>query len=292
MAPWLMVLCGLLLLFIVLFAVFLYRSRRLLSVSRYEIASPKIPAGFDGYHIIQLSDLHGASFGKENETLLSRMEAEAPDLVLITGDIITRQGRELSVAARLVEALAARFPTYFAMGNHEESLPEEERQVLLRSFRESGAGVLLGEKAEITAPNGETLLLAGLRPPLNTYHQLSRDFVPLEEEPLRALLGEANGEFSILMAHNPNFFPQYAAAGFDLIFSGHIHGGMVRVPFIGGVFSPETVLFPKYDAGLYRTDGSAMLLSRGLGTGRVGFRLFNRPDLVSVTLKRCDQKGF
>jgi predicted MPP superfamily phosphohydrolase len=92
--------------------------------------------------------------------------------------------------------------------------------------------------------------------------------------------------FNILLAHNPNFFETYAKWGADLVLCGHIHGGMVRLPFIGGVFSPDTLFFPKYSKGTYNIENHKMVVSRGLGRGMRGFRFFNRPELGVIILEK------
>ena len=97
-------------------------------------------------------------------------------------------------------------------------------------------------------------------------------------------MGDAPQGYNILLAHNPNYFPVYARWGADLTFSGHIHGGMIRLPLVGGLLSPETLLFPKYDGGSYQIDDKTMILSRGLGRGSMGLRLFNPPEIVTVIL--------
>ena len=104
-------------------------------------------------------------------------------------------------------------------------------------------------------------------------------------------MGKAPEGYTILLAHNPNYFDVYADWGADLSLSGHIHGGMIRLPLIGGVLSPETLLFPKYDAGVFENGAAKMILSRGLGRGRMGIRLFNPPEVVSITLHSGEEGG-
>ena len=108
----------------------------------------------------------------------------------------------------------------------------------------------------------------------------------IKKETITKLLGTPNkDEYNILLMHTPTFFEAYEDWGADLILSGHIHGGLIRLPFVGGVFSPDRKLFPKYCYGKYELDNSTMIVSGGLSRGETGFRLFNRPEIVTITLK-------
>ena len=227
-------------LLILLFLILLAVSRNRLSVSRYEVSAEKLPPDFNDLKIVQVSDLHGMQFGKDNERLLGLIQKEEPDLIVITGDLVTKGRKEFPAAENLVRELARRFPTYFAPGNHEEKLPEADLAELLDSFRRSGAHVLMNESVLLISSPLGNLRLTGLRLPLTSYHRLSRSFVSPEPDDFSSLCSAGSHEFSILLAHNPNFFPQYQAAGFDLIFSGHVHGGMVRLPPSRAVFQPMT----------------------------------------------------
>lgn len=137
---------------------------------------------------------------------------------------------------------------------------------------------------QLTAPNGDTVNLIGLWYKLDYYHRFTGHYRPVTQETLYTILGDAPQGYNILLAHNPNYFPVYARWGADLTFSGHIHGGMIRLPLVGGLLSPETLLFPKYDGGSYQIEDKTMILSRGLGRGSMGLRLFNPPEIVTVIL--------
>ena len=139
---------------------------------------------------------------------------------------------------------------------------------------------------QLTAENGDRINLTGLWYKLDYYHKYASHYRPVTEETMYTILGEAPEGYNILLAHNPNYFPVYASWGADVTFCGHIHGGMIWLPLLGGILSPETILFPEYDGGSYQIEDKTMILSRGLGRGRMGIRLFNPPELVCVTLTR------
>lgn len=264
----------------------LWRSNFGIKTVRYNVADKMIPAGFEGYRIVQLSDLHSVSFGKENTRLLRAVRAEKPDIIVMTGDMVSRYDESFDVTLALCRTLAAEYPVYYIRGNHEQGLEPAQWEAYRTGLTECGVQILDNETTRLTAKNGDSINLTGLWYKLDYYHQYAGYYRPLSEETVKAILGEAQQGYNILLAHNPNYFPVYAAWGANLTFCGHIHGGMIRLPVLGGILSPETILFPKYDGGSYQIDDKTMILSRGLGRGRMGIRLFNPPELVTVTLTR------
>ena len=239
----------------------------------YTLHYPDLPEGFDGLRILQLSDLHGRAI--LNTQLLERAEEAEPDLILITGDLVDGEG-QLQHLEPMLRGLTELGPVYYVTGNHEWSLADTEGY--LRDLSALGIQVLRNSFVTLER-QGDRLLLAGLEDPI-AYAEMKTP------EALASEMAEAGGGFSLLLAHRPERFPDYAALGFRLVFSGHVHGGMLRLPFLGGVLAPGHVFFPKYDGGLFLEGSSCMVLSRGLA-GVGGFpRLFNPMEAVVVTLKR------
>lgn len=264
----------------------LWRSNFGIKTVRYNIADKGLPPGFEGYRIVQLSDLHSVSFGKGNTRLLRAIRAEEPDIIVMTGDMVSRYDESFDVTLALCRTLAAEYPVYYIRGNHEQGLEPDQWEAYRAELIDCGVQILDNETTRLTAENGDSISLTGLWYRLDYYHQYAGYYRPLTEETVRVILGEALQGYNILLAHNPNYFPVYASWGANLTFCGHIHGGMIRLPVLGGILSPETILFPKYDGGSYQIDDKTMVLSRGLGRGRMGIRLFNPPELVTVTLTR------
>ncbi len=239
----------------------------------YDLNYPDLPEAFDGLRILHLSDLHGRAI--LNTQLLEAAKKAEPDLILITGDLVDGEG-QLQHLKPLLNGLTALGPVYYVTGNHEWAL--EDTEGYLRELEGLGIG-LLRNRFVLWERKGDRLLLAGLEDP-NAYADMKTP------EELAAEVEAAGGDFSLLLAHRPEFFPDYAALGFRLVFSGHVHGGMVRLPFLGGLLAPGHVLFPKYDGGLYVEGSSCMVLSRGLA-GVNGFpRLLNPLELGIITLHR------
>jgi predicted MPP superfamily phosphohydrolase len=285
-----------------------------LQITRVVAKSPKIPSEMDGYSAALLADLHNCALGNDNRTLREALFAENPDVLLIAGDMITesRTGLRISEAQRLLQGLSSAFKIYYACGNHElrwkykpdarPSFDEFKKSLAgygitflenMSVFLERGNdGEMKGGKAGKAA--GKTGKAAGIRltgldlPP--AYYK-KRRITPLDAMTIEELAGAAERPyFNVLLAHSPEYFEAYARWGADLTLSGHFHGGIIRLPFIGGVISPYLRLFPKYDKGLYHSynNESCMVLTAGLGTHTVP-RVNNPPELVLITFEHCEE---
>ena len=268
-----------LLVLLALCALFLWWSNHALQTQRFTYASPRLPEGFDGCVIVQLSDLHGAYFGEDNQELLSRVREAGPDYIFLTGDLLDQYRKTPhSYAAALGGALADIAPTYFITGNHEWALPGVRE--LKRELEEAGVAVLSNEYV-LLERSGDRVLLAGIDDPNGFADQKT-------PEELAQEVREAWGDgFWLLLAHRNNYFEkQYSLLGADLVISGHGHGGLIRLPFTDGLVSAERRLFPSYTAGFYTANGSDVFVSRGLGNSGPTLRLFNRPEVVVLTLDR------
>ena len=270
----------LLFLIFILFCVgFFHWSNHSLQVQRFTFTSPRLPAGFDGCVIVQLSDLHGALFGEDNRDLLKVVAKERPDYIFLTGDLLDQyRATPHSYAASLGGALADIAPTYFVTGNHEWALPDVPG--LKRKLEEAGVTVLSNETA-VLARGGDEIVLAGIDDPNGYADQKTPEEVA---EEVRAAF---DAPFWMLLAHRNNYFEdEYCRLGADLVISGHGHGGLVRLPFTDGLVSVERTFFPSYTAGFYQAGGADLFVSRGLGNSGRTFRLFNRPQVAVLTLKR------
>ena len=240
-----------------------------------------LPAGFDGFTIAHLSDLHGHEYGEDSGELVERVRREKPDLIVITGDLIDQKG-QLDMVPALARGLAAIAPSYYVTGNHEWALGSAAVKELKALLKECGVAVL-SNQCEILERNGGRLALAGVDDPNGYADQTT-------PEELYAWIQENNpGLFTLLLAHRNERFGQYANAGYDFVMSGHGHGGIVRLPFVGGLLGTDRRFFPPWTAGLYTVGDSTLFVSRGLGNNTTpfrGVRIFNRPELAVVTLKQ------
>lgn len=255
-----------------------------IEVDEYTVSSPDIPAGFDGFRILQLSDFHNKSFGFENRYLLHKIHQTHPDIILMTGDMVSREDITLDTFYRLCKALGKEYRVYYTVGNHELDLNSADLHEMFSRLKRYGIRILNNERVTLRR-GGSALDLYGMWYDLRFYKDKRGNYRHPEKfdcDEMHRLLGRKRPDtYSILMAHNPLDFDVYAAWGADLTFSGHVHGGVVRLGRYGGLFSPGRRLFPKYYAGVYVQDGKKLLVSRGIG----GPRLFNRPNLLVATLK-------
>ena len=270
----------LLFLIFILFCVgFFHWSNHSLQVQRFTFTSPRLPAGFDGCVIVQLSDLHGALFGEDNRDLLKVVAKNRPDYIFLTGDLLDQyRATPHSYAVSLGGALADIAPTYFVTGNHEWALPDVPG--LKRALEVAGVQILTNEYT-VLARDGDNAVLAGVDDPNGYADQKTPEEVA---EEVRAAFADP---FWILLAHRNNYFEDaYCRLGADLVISGHGHGGLVRLPFTDGLVSVERTFFPSYTAGFYQAGGADLFVSRGLGNSGRTFRLFNRPQVAVLTLKR------
>lgn len=262
--------------------------------THYEMPTSKVNKEIK---IVVISDLHSFSYGAGNEPLLQAIRKAAPDLILIPGDlIVTAMPEKYGIALSFVRQLCAfGVPILCSNGNHESraELPQSDSHAAYRQYRsqleQSGVQILNNRSCDLTV-NQTQIRVSGLELPLYSYKKGKKPY--LEEGFIRRHLGTASkGRLQILLAHHPAFAEQYAAWGADLTVCGHNHGGLVCVPGIGSVISPQFVPFPKYDAGEFTVDGKKVYISRGLGTHTFHIRICNRAELVVLTVRPENHGG-
>ena len=259
-------------------------------VTEYEIRSGKLPRACT---LVLLSDLHGKSYGRDSKVLLNKIDENAPDIILAAGDIITAdKSSRYKKAAALLERLADKYPLYYGLGNHEARLREDIQEFgnlycdYEKRLHEAGIEPLINEAILLTTKNIRVL---GLDIGKDCYRKFRK--FPVERAYLVSLLGSPREDmFQILIAHNPDYFEEYEAWGADLVVSGHVHGGLMRLPYIGGIISPRLTLFPEYDGGIYTKGKCSMVVGRGLGTHTLPIRIFNPGELVVIHLKPNKEK--
>lgn len=271
---------------------FLYWQNDTLQVTRYSLKFSDLPADFDGFRIAQISDMHGKTFGKRNSRLAGRIRSLDPDMLIITGDMMSSTKDDSEAFLDFLELFDNACPVFMCLGNHEqiaELINEPVYNAYIKRLEDRGVILLDNKKATITRGKGK-INLYGLT--LELYHYSGRDsgyydenLFPTEEF-IEGVLKKPESGFNIMLAHHPAYFLQYASWGADLVFSGHIHGGIVRIPFMGGLLSPDRVFFPEYDAGLFEAGDSKMIVNRGLGYSVINIRLFNRPEISFSILSR------
>lgn len=258
--------------------------------THYEVKSNRIPEAFNNCKIAMLSDMHDNVYGIDLNRLYDMIDEQNPDLIIFAGDLLTRKKSDGSDSVlNLVARLTKKYPLYYANGNHESKVNlyrdkyGDAYDLFIEELKSIGVTVLNNDSITYEK-EGQSINIFGLEIGVDYFNVVKRpkmmdDYIP-------GLIGEAKEGYNLLIAHNPMFFEHYAKWGADLVFSGHIHGGIIRIPGLGGFINPDYRLFPKYDAGQFKMGDSTMILGRGLGTHTINIRINNPPELVVATLVR------
>lgn len=259
---------------ILLVGISFYLSNYTLTREDITVTLDRLPAAFDGMTIALISDLHGKSWGENNHDLLRMVERAQADIIAVTGDMIDNPD-DLDWAGALAQELAKLAPTYVVTGNHEWYL--SSFKPFREKIRESGATFLDNDYVMLER-GGDSIVLAGFGDP-NGYGR----------GPMGALVQSVRDDqgdpFILAISHRNDRYDDYKALGLDLVLVGHGHGGMIRLPFTDGLISPRRELWPDHTNGVYLEEGVTMVVSRGMEGTKKGFRLFNRPHMILLTLR-------
>lgn len=251
-----------------------------LELNTYTITSEMLPDVFNGYRIAHISDLHNAEMGKDNGKLLSMLREAEPDIIAITGDLIDSRNTNIEIALHFAKEAVKIAPCYYVTGNHEARV--SEYNIMKSRLLELGVIVLSDEQIELEK-NGQTISILGVDDPSFQTDYLFGDTEAVMRTKLKSLKS-SDDVYTILLSHRPELFGAYTENCVDLVLSGHAHGGQFRLPLIGGLVAPNQGFFPEYDAGLYTSGNTNMIVSRGIGNSIIPFRFNNRPEVVLIEL--------
>lgn len=255
--------------------------RQIIVIRKQKICLKNLPHAFNGLKIIQISDLHHREFGENQSRIIKRVQKINPDIIAVTGDLISRDMRDFSSVQAFCRTLSGIAPVLFSMGNHELDLPFDIQADYINTLKNAGVHVLLNSSYLLR--DGDAILcFTGASLDISIYRNENFKYDSLNPYSLHELemtIG-VRSECTVLLAHNPLIFDAYADWNADLIISGHVHGGVIRLPFIGGLLSPERKFLPEFTCGLYRSGSSQLYVSAGLGK----LRLFNPPEINLITL--------
>jgi predicted MPP superfamily phosphohydrolase len=270
---------------IVFLVCFSYFENNNIVISKYNIKSNTLPKGFNAFKIVQISDLHNKVFYKDNNTLVNKIKSQKPDIIVITGDLVDRRKYNEEKALSFIDKIKSIAPIYYVNGNHEGWSGKFES--LEKKLKEEGVFVLRNQSLSYEKGKEEILILGLDDPAFNTSNH-SEDY--MNEGIIKKELFDINKDkkFRILLSHRPELFDLYVDNNIDVAFTGHAHGGQVIIPFLGGIIAPNQGFWPKYYKGLYTKNNTTMILSRGLGNSIIPQRIFNRPEIVSVTLNSIE----
>ena len=263
-------------------------------ITHYEVCSDKLNGLSVEKKIVFLTDLHNKIYGKDNEKLLSSIRGIQPELILVGGDMVVGKANasEENTCA-FIKKLTEIAPVYYANGNHEYRMKIYKEQfgdrILKYKSELESSGVVFLENSSIDVILDEKKVqLTGLEVPREYYKKFHK--IEMSDEALGELIGNANGDFfQILLAHNPVYMDTYKKWGADLVLSGHLHGGVVRIPGFRGVITPQFRLFPKYSGEFRSEDDTAIIVSKGLGTHTFHIRFLNPAEVVVVHIKSNDK---
>lgn len=259
-------------------------SNHCLKVRKYSYTSKKISDELNEIKILHISDLHSRRFGDHNIKFINKIKKINPDYIFMTGDIIDKRENNIKGFVKELKPIFEEYPVYYSIGNHEKALGYKKYKEYVLELTKNGVNVLaddsmyldLNEKISITGLNFKD----NIRYEDKNYENIDRDLTYLRNKSGQVFHNKLN----ILLAHDCLNFKLYSKLGFDLVFSGHVHGGLIRF-FKIGLLSPRRKLFPKYCYGKYVLEDSTMFVSSGLGKATIPIRLFNNPEISVITLK-------
>lgn len=252
-------------------------------ITNYEYIHSELPKGFESYRIVQVSDLHNKDY---HGRLSEKIRKINPDIIVITGDLIDRRNTRMDIATEFIQQIVKIAPIYYVSGNHEQlSEKHDELKKKLKKLKVRN----IDNSYRVLNKSGDEIGLMGIADPAiqqNEETYLWDDNNQYVKNNLKELFENIETSFNILLSHRPEPFSIYKNMKVDLVFSGHAHGGQIRIPFMGGLVAPNQGLFPKYTEGIYNDGATSMIVSRGLGNSIFPLRVFNRPELIVVTLKK------
>lgn len=283
-----------------------YLANQEVYISEYEIVDEKIPQAFDGYRIVQVTDVHSIRSQEQADLLYNRVVEQRPDAVVITGDLVdstyyTEENNALKAGTSekmagqdtvdFVARLTEHYYVYYVYGNHEMVLLDDvDNNPFKLAMEEIGVIFLNNDGVKITK-DGESIYMLGIQDPSTLYkdsdyaeynthseriHAMMKNVMALKEEEL----------YTVVLSHRPEYFVDYAKYDADLVLTGHAHGGQVRVPGIGGLYAPGQGWFPEYTSGLWTEKDTSMIICRGIGNSVELPRIFNPPEINTIILQK------
>lgn len=268
-------------------------------VHTYVHQNTDIPQSFDGFRIVQLTDIHSVRSEKQKKLIYEKTIEQNPDLICVTGDLVDSTyysshkvaGESLTIA--LMEELVKIAPVCFVYGNHEMILLDDPQNNACKvALEEAGVHIINNDVMVCQDKTGqEKIYIAGIQDPSTLYKDLKYAYYDTNAERMEAMLDAVTAdrtqeEFVVLLSHRPEYFELYDQYPIDLCMTGHAHGGQFRFPFIGGVYAPGQGFFPEYTAGCFETEDMQMYVGTGIGNSAIPIRIFNPPEILTIVLER------
>ncbi len=269
-----------------------------ITVHTYIHANEDVPEDFDGFRIVQLTDIHSVRTEEQGELIYTTCAAQNPDIICITGDLVDSRyysehgpdGEALTL--ELVEKLLTLCEVCFVYGNHEMILLDDPQNNEFKvALEEMGVQIINNDLVRCgMQKGGGDIVIAGIQDPSTLYKDYEYAFMDSNAERMEAMMdhvteGVEEDDFLLLLSHRPEYFELYDQYPVDLCLSGHAHGGQFRFPILGGVYAPGQGFFPKYTAGLYATEDFEMYVGTGIGNSVIPVRIFNPPEILTIILE-------
>lgn len=262
-----------------------------IKVTKYDVKNSKIPESFNNFKIVQISDTHNDYYGDKLIDLTNKVKKEKPDIIVITGDLVDAQRYNVENTLEFIDAIKDIAPIYFVYGNHDIGIEGDSHYTRMVEDLEDRGVIFLNIKKDTITIGEDSINIIGIQDPSVVYAIERFAYLESSEEKTRAMIEEVleeiedDDDFTLMLAHRPEYFEVYTDYNIDLVLTGHAHGGQFRIPFVGGLYAPNQGLFPKYTSGVHSSNNTEMIISRGLGNSRFPIRIFNTPEIVSITLK-------
>ena len=274
-------------------------------ISYIDTKHNNVPESLVGYKILQITDVHSIRSNEQLEKYVKKIEEENPNVIFITGDLIDAEyyvsendrynNKEVGLpdifTIAFCKELTEMAKVYYVYGNHEMMLLDDPENNVFKTKLESLGVTILNNKEEIITLGKESFRLIGLQDPATLYKDKKYAFIgESNKERMDSILHDLfldkdENLFTICLSHRPEYFDLYQKYPIDVVFTGHAHGGIARLPFIGGVYAHAQGWFPKYSGGLHiDNDRLNMICGRGIGNSTIEFRFMNPPEIVVTTL--------
>ena len=281
-----MVVITLLIILIIIALILIYISNNCLKVTRYIVKNNKIPKSFDGLKIVHISDVHSKIFGKNNYKFFEKINEINPDVIFMTGDIIDDSEKNIKGYVDIYKDLFKKYPIYYSIGNHERKLGYKKYKEYISLLKANGVNVIVNGSTYFKKGNDKIKINAlkfreNMQPRVLTTQKKDK-YINYMKKKLNNI---DTNEFNVLLVHDPENFEMYEKLKVDLVFSGHVHGGLIRFGKVC-LLSPRRKFFPKYSYGKNTINKTTIITSSGIGSATIPIRLFNRPEIVEVILKR------
>lgn len=269
----------------------IYYQNNTVTVTEYKIKDNKIPKSFDDFKIVQLSDIQNEYEGDKLAYLLKKVKKEKPDIIAITGDLVDIRKYNPDTTLELLNKLKEIAPIYFIYGNHDILINGDSyNKRIVEEMQEIGVKILNSASDTIIKGN-DSINILGIQDPSISFYSQELSNIADSDNKMKYILEDVESKktdkeaFTILLSHRPEYFKTYTEFDFDIVLSGHAHGGQARIPFVGGLYAPGQGILPKYTSGIHEDNNTKLIISRGLGNSRCPIRVFNTPEIVSIVLK-------